>query len=204
MRAAAPARSAAATAPVLEPVSRRAPVRVRLTVVRPAPPGARKGPFVFLLLILLGAGLLGLLLLNLALMEGSFQESKLRTRAASLADAQQALTLQADQLSDPAALAAAAARDGMVPGGVPQYVAPGSPLPAGARVLSRSPEGGAILVIVPAPADQQAATQQPAASDPRDTTAATTGTSATTADAPAAGGDAAATGAQAGPGDTGR
>ncbi|WP_256804893.1 hypothetical protein, partial [Frankia sp. ACN10a] len=153
--AGAAARTAAATAPVLDPPLRRAPVRTRLTVVRPAPTGARKGPFVVLLLVLLGAGLLGLLGLNLALMENSFHENTLRNRASALADEEQSLAVRADQLSDPAALAAQASRLGLVPGGVPEYLAPGTPLPPGARVLSREPGSGSILVIVPAPPGQQ-------------------------------------------------
>ncbi|WP_261570301.1 hypothetical protein [Frankia gtarii] len=151
----AAARTAAATAPVLDPPLRRSPARTRLTVVRPAPPGARKGPFVVLLLVLLGAGLLGLLGLNLALMENSFQENTLRNRASALADEEQSLAVRADQLSDPAALANQVSRLGLVPGGVPEYLAPGSPLPPGARVLSREPGSGSVLVIVPAPAGQQ-------------------------------------------------
>ncbi|KJE24817.1 hypothetical protein FF36_00824 [Frankia torreyi] len=152
---AAAVRTAAATAPILDPPLRRAPARTRLTVVRPAPTGARKGPFVVLLLVMLGAGLLGLLGLNLALMENSFQENTLRNRASALADEEQSLAVRADQLSDPAALAAQASRFGMVPGGVPEYLAPGTPLPPGARVLSREPGSGSVLVIVPAPAGQQ-------------------------------------------------
>ncbi|WP_261575671.1 hypothetical protein [Frankia gtarii] len=151
----AAARTAAATAPVLDPPLRRSPARTRLTVVRPAPPGARKGPFVVLLLVLLGAGLLGLLGLNLALMENSFQENTLRNRASALADEEQSLAVRADQLSDPAALANQVSRLGLVPGGVPEYLAPGSPLPPGARVLSREPGSGSVLVIVPAPVGQQ-------------------------------------------------
>lgn len=197
-------------------------------MVRPAPPGARKGPFVVLLLMLLGAGLLGLLLLNLALMEGSFQETKLRNQAASLADAQQSLAVQADQLSDPAALAAAATRAGMVPGGVPQSLAAGSPLPPGARVLSREPDSGAVLVIVPAPAGQQAAAtgpapaaaQAPAGTQPATTPASSagpadgatstgtgsTGTGSTGTGSTGTGstGEAAGTGAGAGQGEPGR
>lgn len=185
------ARTAAATAPVLDPPLRRPPARTRLTVVRPAQPGARKGPFVVLLLVLLGAGLLGLLGLNLALMENSFQENTLRNRASALADEEQSLAVRADQLSDPAALANQASHFGLVPGGVPEYLAPGSPLPLGARVLSREPGSGSVLVIVPAPAGQQL--------PPGTGTTAGTGTAATgggTAGASAAG---AALGSQSAP-----
>ena len=144
------ARPAAATAPAIGPQPRRASSRARLAVVRPAPDGGRKGPFVVLLLVLLGAGLLCLLLLNLALMENSFQANTLRNRASALADEEQALSVHADQLSDPASLAAQASRYGMIPGGIPEYLPPGAPLPVGSRTLAREPGSGSVIIVVPA------------------------------------------------------
>ncbi|MFF2656665.1 septum formation initiator family protein [Kitasatospora sp. NPDC058032] len=70
-----------------------------------------------LVVVLLGAGLLGLLALNTALNEGSFELSRLQRQTTVLTDEQQGLQRQIDQNSAPDALARRAAELGMVPGG---------------------------------------------------------------------------------------
>ncbi|MEV6974830.1 hypothetical protein [Kitasatospora sp. NPDC093806] len=70
-----------------------------------------------LVVLLLGAGLLGLLALNTALNEGSFELSRLQRQTTVLTDEQQGLQHQIDQNSAPDALARRAAELGMVPGG---------------------------------------------------------------------------------------
>jgi hypothetical protein len=64
---------------------------------------------------LLAAGLIGLLLLNTALAQGSFTLHDLRATSGALADTEDNLTQSLDASSSPANLAARAARMGMVP-----------------------------------------------------------------------------------------
>ncbi|MFD8787570.1 hypothetical protein [Kitasatospora sp. NPDC059599] len=68
-----------------------------------------------LVVVLLAAGLLGLLALNTALNEGSFELSRLQKQTTVATDEQQSLQHQIDQSSAPDALARRAAELGMVP-----------------------------------------------------------------------------------------
>ncbi|MFE6055548.1 hypothetical protein ACFQ6N_32780 [Kitasatospora sp. NPDC056446] len=70
-----------------------------------------------LVVVLLAAGLLGLLALNTALNEGSFELSRLQKQTTVATDEQQSLQHQIDQNSAPDALARRAAELGMVPAG---------------------------------------------------------------------------------------
>ncbi|MEU9046475.1 MULTISPECIES: cell division protein FtsL [unclassified Kitasatospora] len=70
-----------------------------------------------LVVVLLAAGLLGLLALNTALNEGSFELSRLQKQTTVATDEQQSLQHQIDQSSAPDALARRAAELGMVPAG---------------------------------------------------------------------------------------
>ncbi|MFJ3216035.1 hypothetical protein ACIPLC_08965 [Kitasatospora sp. NPDC086801] len=74
-------------------------------------------PFAVLVVVLLAAGLLGLLALNTALNEGSFELSRLQKQTTVATDEQQGLQHQIDQSSAPDALARRAAELGMVPAG---------------------------------------------------------------------------------------
>ncbi|MFI9272447.1 septum formation initiator family protein [Kitasatospora sp. NPDC052896] len=111
--------------------------RARITV-RPgrSPRGGRgRAPFAILMGLLLTAGLLGLLMLNTALNEGSFELSKLQKQTTQLTDQQQELQQQIAQNSAPDALERNARQLGMVPGGDPAFLEDdgrvlGSPAPA--------------------------------------------------------------------------
>jgi hypothetical protein len=105
-----------------------------------------------LLLMLMGAGLLGLLLLNTALTEDAFRLHRLEQQAEVLAEQEQQLSLEVDALSDPAALAGRAAGLGLAPGGGTRYLPPGTPVPPGGRVVRGGPGDAAVLVVVPPPA----------------------------------------------------
>ncbi|MBV2153581.1 hypothetical protein [Kitasatospora sp. SUK 42] len=70
-----------------------------------------------LVVVLLAAGLLGLLALNTALNEGSFELSRLQRQTTTATDEQQSLQHEIDQNSAPDALAKRAAELGMVPAG---------------------------------------------------------------------------------------
>ncbi len=142
-------------APLLDRPSRRSyPTRrvsqpSPLAASRPLPRGhAPRAPFVILLLLLMGAGLMCLLLLNTALAQNAFLVHNLQKSSAALSDEAQALSLRLDQLSDPANLAARATDLGMVSGGIPVYLPSGTPLPPGARVIDTDPVSGAIVIVV--------------------------------------------------------
>ncbi|MDT3400027.1 septum formation initiator family protein, partial [Streptomyces sp. B1866] len=99
------------------------------------PPAAKRTPFVLLIVVLLASGLIGLLLLNSSLNQGSFELSRLERQTTELTDEQQALQQEVDELSAPDALARRARELGMAPGGNPAFLAPdgtvrGVPSPA--------------------------------------------------------------------------
>ncbi|MFI2234729.1 septum formation initiator family protein [Streptomyces chrestomyceticus] len=85
---------------------------------------AARTPFVLLVVVLLGSGLITLLLLNSALNQGSFELSKLEKRTNELTDEQQALQQEVDAYSAPGALDERARELGMVPGGSPAFLEP--------------------------------------------------------------------------------
>jgi len=87
----------------------------RLRVVTGAPPHHGGAAFGIICATLLAAGLIGLLLLNTALAQGSFTLHDLSVTSAQLTDTQDALTQSLQRSQSPANLAASAARMGMVP-----------------------------------------------------------------------------------------
>ncbi|MFB4197573.1 FtsB family cell division protein [Streptomyces carpaticus] len=116
----------------------------RLTGLVPAGRGsAARTPFVLLIVLLLGTGMLGLLLLNASLNQGSFELSELRRQSQELTDEQQALQAEVDAFSAPGALAERARDLGLVPAGPPAFLdrdgtVRGEPAPA----PEPSPAGG--------------------------------------------------------------
>lgn len=121
-----------------------------------APARAKRAPFVALVLGILLAGLVALLLLNTASAQDAFRLHRLQTTAANAADARQALSEQANDLTDPAALAKQAQQMGMIPMGAPEFWKPGTPLPKGARVVNG-------MVIIPAAGAKPAPSASPTA-----------------------------------------
>lgn len=85
---------------------------------------ASRTPFVLLMVLLLGGGLLGLLLLNTALNQGSFDKSRLKRQNAELSDEEQALRQQLEAASAPGELARKAEELGMIPGTNPAFIDP--------------------------------------------------------------------------------
>ncbi|WP_416237176.1 septum formation initiator family protein [Streptomyces marinisediminis] len=116
----------------------RTPQRRRPAPARPAGLGgstAARAPFVLLVVVLLGSGLLALLLLNAAVNEGSFELSRLKQQTKELKDEEQALQQDVDSHSAPGALDRRARELGLVPGGAPVFLGPdgtvrGVPSPA--------------------------------------------------------------------------
>ncbi|MFJ1612968.1 MULTISPECIES: septum formation initiator family protein [unclassified Streptomyces] len=97
----------------------------RLVRLMPSgPSNAARTPFVLLVVLLLGGGLITLLVLNSALNEGSFRLSELKKRTTELTDEQQALQNDVDSYSKPDALERRARQLGMVPGGSPAFLDP--------------------------------------------------------------------------------
>ncbi|KOV71186.1 membrane protein [Streptomyces sp. MMG1121] len=85
---------------------------------------AARTPFVLLVVLLLGGGLIGLLVLNSALSEGSFKLADLQKQTKSLTDEEQSLQRAIDTYSSPDALQRRAHELGMVPGGDPAFLGP--------------------------------------------------------------------------------
>ena len=97
-------------------------------------------PFVALCMAVLGASLLGVLLLNTSMAQGEYERYGLATRLAQSAQQQQELVTELDQAAAPARLAQRAKALGMVPvdhGRLPASVGrrrPGRPDPGGSRM----------------------------------------------------------------------
>ncbi|KAF4410753.1 septum formation initiator family protein [Streptomyces lycii] len=85
---------------------------------------AARTPFVLLVVVLLGSGLITLLLLNASLNQGAFRLGELKKETTELTDEQQALQAEVDAYTAPDALAERARELGMVPGGSPLFLEP--------------------------------------------------------------------------------
>ncbi|MGW6020842.1 cell division protein FtsL [Streptomyces sp. NPDC055099] len=97
----------------------------RLARLLPAGPSqAARTPFVLLVVLLLGGGLITLLILNSSLNEGSFQLSELKKETTELTDQEQELQRDVDAYAAPEALQRRARELGMVPGGDPAFLNP--------------------------------------------------------------------------------
>ena len=101
------------------PAARRRPA---LSLVAPRRAHLHGAPFVAVLVSMLVAGLLGLLVLNTVLAQGSFALFGLRTDNRVLADREQSLLREVEALRSPQALAARATEMGMVQGAVPAFL----------------------------------------------------------------------------------
>ncbi|HSA50330.1 MAG TPA: cell division protein FtsL [Yinghuangia sp.] len=149
---------------------------------------ASRTPFVLLMVLLLGGGLLGLLLLNTALNQGSFDQSRLKKENAQLSDEEQALRQQLEAVSAPGELARRAEELGMVPGTNPAFIDPvtgqvhGSAKPAAPKPTPTPTPTPVVGLPVPVPvAPAPSATGPGAPPAPTLTTAPTTTPPAPTA-----------------------
>lgn len=97
------------------PEEQHAPPRLR--VAPPAPVTAPRAPFVALVLVLVIAGVVGILVLNTKIAENSFRLHDLRTEQGALDQKQQRLERELARKESPGELAAAAIRNGLVPAG---------------------------------------------------------------------------------------
>lgn len=96
-------------------LNRPTTTRPRLRVVTGAPPRHGGAAFGVICATLLAAGLIGLLLLNTALAQGSFTLHDLRATSDQLTDTEDSLSQSLEGSKSPANLAAKAASMGMVP-----------------------------------------------------------------------------------------
>ena len=111
--ATAKARTARTTRPLPRP---------RLTVVPKMAARAPRVPFVALVVLVLGAGLVGLLLLNTSLQRGAYTVTDLRSTSSDLALRQQNLELRVSALESPHRISRAALRQGMVANTSPAFL----------------------------------------------------------------------------------
>jgi cell division protein FtsL len=109
------AATAAGRAPAASPPARLA--LVPETATRP-----HRTPFVLLVVAVLGVGLVGLLLLNTTLAQGSFRMHDLQRQTAALQDQEQQLQIAVDDAATPQRLARAARKLGLVPAPDPGFL----------------------------------------------------------------------------------
>ncbi|WP_371550156.1 hypothetical protein OG266_32975 [Streptomyces sp. NBC_00554] len=141
----------------------------RLARLLPAGAGtAARTPFVLLVVLLLGGGLIGLLVLNSALSAGSFQLDDLQRDTKSLTDEEQALQRDVDAYAAPDALQRRARELGMVPGGDPAFLNPdgtvkGVPGAAAQQSSARTPvvRPPEVLALAPSPTPTAVPTPTP-------------------------------------------
>ena len=127
------------------------PFRGRHSAVDPSVRVLPTSRFVMVVVALLGAGLLGLLLINTELNQGSFTVTALQRQMTNLSDIQEGLNGQLASNQAPGILAAHAQSMGMVPAGPPVFL--------------RIPDGKVFGTPVPATAPPKpAASSSPSAS----------------------------------------
>jgi len=134
-------------------VSRKPELRgraARLARLFPTGPGqAARTPFVLLVVLLLGGGLIGLLVLNSALSEGQFKLDDLQKQTKSLTDEEQALQRDVDAYSAPDALQRRAHELGMVPGGDPAFLDPNGTVKGVPEQAAEKTSADAPVVLAP-------------------------------------------------------
>lgn len=108
-------------APRLRP-QKPSPRNRALRLVGPVSSRARKAPFVVVVLMIVSAGLVGLILMSTVLQAQSFEISKLSTQTDSLETRHQALSREVDRMQSPSSIASRALRLGMVPNANPVFL----------------------------------------------------------------------------------
>lgn len=133
----------------------------RLARLLPSGPSqAARTPFVLLVVLLLGGGLITLLILNSSLNEGSFQLSELKKETTELTDREQELQRDVDAYAAPEALQRRARELGMVPGGDPAFLNPDGTVRGVPGAAERS------SALRPDPRPQEVASPAPSVSIP--------------------------------------
>jgi hypothetical protein len=107
---------------LIPPRGQQAPRRQNTLRVLPGVSRSPRAPFVVLVLLLLGIGLVGLLLLNTALQQGSFALARLEAETTALRDRAAMLSSEVAVLESPAGLAERAGELGMVPSEALEFI----------------------------------------------------------------------------------
>jgi hypothetical protein len=94
----------------------------RLRVAPPLPVAVPRTPFILLILLIVVAGVLGILVLNTKINENAFRLHDLQQSQINLDQHEQQLKQQIANYEAPGNLAAAACRLGMVPAGAPAFI----------------------------------------------------------------------------------
>ena len=112
------------TALAPDPVTRRRPARTEphLTVAPPAPVSVPRAPFVALVLVVVVAGVLGILVLNTKINQNAFTINHLQAQQTQLDNQEQQLDEHLADLESPASLNRAAQKLGMIPSSTPAYL----------------------------------------------------------------------------------
>ena len=124
----------------------RAGAPAGLRVAPPVPVSAPRAPFVALVLVLVVAGVLGILVLNTKINENAFKLQDLHDKQSTLNQQEQQLDQDLALAASPNSLAAAARRLGLVPAGTPAFI--------------RLPDGRVLGVPQPATGAQSASGNQ--------------------------------------------
>lgn len=111
-----------ATRPSLRGLERAAVERARLALVPVRRTNAPRAPFAVLVLLILGAGVVGLLMFNTQMQQDSFYATRLQHQADKLTAQQESLQMDLDQLRDPQHLGQQARQLGMVQPANPSFV----------------------------------------------------------------------------------
>lgn len=113
--------------------------RPKLRLAPPLPVSGPRVPFMVMIVVLVIAGVVGILALNQKINENAFKLDRLRAEQAKLDRQEQNLDEQIAERESPGNLAAAARKLGLVPAGAPAFI--------------RLPDGR--IIGVPQPADGQ-------------------------------------------------
>ncbi|NYD41471.1 hypothetical protein [Nocardioides panaciterrulae] len=103
-------------------VAEAAVERARLTVVPRRRVRAARMPFVLLVTVVLLGGVVGLLLVNTSMQQGSFAATALEEQATALSAREQSLQMELETLRDPQHVAVQARKMGMVTAGAPVFL----------------------------------------------------------------------------------
>jgi len=104
--------------------------RPQLRVAPPAPVSVPRAPFVAMVLIVVVAGVLGILVLNTKINENAFTINHLQDQQSQLDQQEQQLDQHLADLESPNSLNRAAQKLGLIPAGTPAYL----PLPNGQAI----------------------------------------------------------------------
>lgn len=105
-----------------EPSSPQEARRPRLRLAPPMPVAAPRTPFVLLIVLVVVAGVLGILVLNTKITETGLELTKLNQKQAQLDLREQQVNQEIAEAESPGRLEAAAKRLGLVPAGAPAFI----------------------------------------------------------------------------------